>query len=173
MARAPLTMAGIKPLRIVGGKTAGAAFAVSLDQKSLARGRKVIDNYQGMSLYVRMQKATLAAAKVLEAPVKAAAPVSHDKDPGQMKKSTRARPAKVRTAYISGKGWRSKASSEAIVGPRTHHSHLAIRGHKIVTHTGRFTGRMSRKNPYVDAVAARLYRQAVAEMRRYIFETRS
>ena len=162
----------VRPIRIVGKRSAGASMAIDLDQKALARGRKLVDRYRDKPLYTRMQKATLAGARVLEGPIRQATPVSHDKDPGQMKKSVRARSARVRTSYVIGRGWRSKSSTEAVVGPRDNKSHLVIRGHRIVTRSGRDTGRRARKNPYVDMVADRLYRKAVAEMRRYIFDTR-
>lgn len=169
MARLPLSMSTVKPIRISGGR--GPAFALDIDQRGLARGYKLLDHYRDASLYKRMQKATLAGAKVLEGPIRSATPVSRDSDPGQMKRSVRARSAKVRTAFVIGKGYRSKASTEAIVGPRDRKSHLVIRSHRIVTRGGRDTGRMTRPNPYVDLVADRLYRKAVAEMREYIFDT--
>lgn len=160
------------PIRIVNasGNRSG-AFRLELDAKSYQRGYALLDRYRDRPLYVRMQKASLAAAKAVEPALKAATPVSSDKDPGVMKRRTRARSAKVTTSYVVGKGWRSKASTEALVGPVTRYSHLVIRGHRIVTRSGRYTGRMSRANPYVDAVAARHQARAIAEMRKYIFDT--
>lgn len=159
------------PLRIVGARSAGPSMALQLDDRALARGRKLLDRYKDAPLMKRMQKATLAGARVLEGPIRQATPVSRDEDPGQMRLSVRARPARVRTRYVVGRGWRSTASSEALVGPRDAKSHLVIRGHRIVTRGGRDTGRRARANPYVDVVAARLMRQAIAEMREYIFDT--
>lgn len=159
------------PIRIVGGRAASGSFRLELDERSLARGYKLLDHYRDAPLRTRMQKATLAAARVLEGPIRQATPVSHDDDPGQMRKSVRARSARVRTSFVIGKGWRSRASTEALVGPRDKKSHLVIRSHRIVTRGGRDTGRRSRANPYVDAVAARHQARAIAEMREYIFDT--
>lgn len=159
------------PLRIVGGRTTHQSFALQLDERSFKRGRALLDRYRDKPLYTRMQKATLAAARVLEGPIKQASPVSHDKDPGQLKRSVRARSARIRTSYVVGKGWRSRASTEALVGPRDPKSHLVIRSHRIVTRGGHDTGRRTRPNPYVDVMAQRHYRRAVAEMREYIFDT--
>ena len=177
MARRPLTMATVKPIRIAGGRVAGlqGGIRLELDQKSLQRGRAMLDQYRDAPLQKRMGKASLAAAKVLEGPIKQASPVSHDKDPGGLRRSVRARPWRTRTSFVEGVGWRSKSSQEANVGPMGGkrgggHGRLVIRGHRIVTPGGRDTGRRSRKNPYVDAVAARHYAKAIAEMRRYIFD---
>ena len=151
------------PIRMVGGAAASGSFRLELDQRSLQRGRSLLDRYRDQSLMVRMQKATLAAAKVLEGPIKQATP----KVTGGLRRKTRA-------AQISQRiGYRQYAkSANADVGPRSGHRHLVIRGHRIVTHTGRDTGRRSRANPYVDAVAARHQARAIAEMRRHILDTR-
>ena len=168
----PLTMSSVRPLRIVGGRNAASGvMRLELDQKAVARAHALMDRYRDKPLYTRMQKASLAAAKLIEGPMRQATPVSHDKDPGVMRRRTRARSARVRTAYVIGKGYRSKASTEALVGPVTGYSHLVIRGHRIVTRGGRDTGRRTRANPYVDIVAARMAPRAIAEMRRHIFQT--
>lgn len=159
------------PLRIVGSRSAGTSMALQLDERSLARGRRLLDKYRDAPLMTRMQKATLAGARVLEGPIRQATPVSHDDKPGQMRRSVRARSARVRTRYVPGRGWRSAASTEAVVGPRDPKSHLVIRGHRIVTRGGRDTGRRTQPNPYVDAVAERLMDRAVEEMREHIFDT--
>lgn len=177
---APLTMANVKPIRIVGGrsgtfagaagKQAGGFVSLQLDQKSLAKGRAMLDRYRDKPLRVRMAKAALAAAKVLEGPMKAATPDGPDNDP-QLRKRTSARPRRVRKTFVEGKGWRTQSSEEAIVGPRSGHAHLVIRGHRIVTRGGRYTGRYSRRNPYPDSVARRHQARAIAEMRKHIFAT--
>lgn len=167
----PLTMSSIRPLRIVGGRNAASGvMRLELDQKAVARAHALMDRYRDKPLYTRMQKASLAAAKLIEGPMRAATPVSSDETPGVMRRRTRARSAKVRTSYVIGKGWRSKASTEALVGPITPYSHLVIRGHRIVTLRGVDTGRRTRANPYVDVVAARMAPRAIAEMRRHIFQ---
>ena len=49
------------PLRIVGGRNAASgSFRLELDQKSFARGRRLLDHYQGAPLRTRMSKAPLA-----------------------------------------------------------------------------------------------------------------
>lgn len=150
------------PIRIVGSKgNLSGAFRLELSEKDFARGRAMVDRYQGKTLMTRMQKATLAAAKTLEAPMRAATP----KKTGHLRRKTRAQQLGQRV------GWRQYAKTvNADVGPRSPHRHLVIRGHRIVTPGGRDTGRRSRANPYVDVVAQRHYARAIAEMRRYIFD---
>lgn len=163
------------PLRIVGGRTAASgAFRLELDQKDFAKGRKLVDRYRGASLRKRMEVATLAAAKVLETPMRQAAPVNRKDDGhrGQLRSRTRARQARQRYG-IAGFGATYANSVNALVGPTVPYRHLVIRGHRIVTRGGRDTGRRSRPNPYVDVVAARLAPRAIAEMRRYIFDGRT
>lgn len=150
-----------RPIRMVGGAARSGSFRLELDEKSLARGRALLDRYRDQPLNVRMEKATLAAAKVLEAPMRQAAP----RRTGRLSKSTRAQQVSQRI------GWRQYAKSvNAQVGPTASHRHLVIRGHRIVTPGGRDTGRRSRANPYVDQVAARHYSRAIAEMRKHIFD---
>ena len=159
-------MAG--PIRFGNAKgNLSGAFRLELDQKDFQRGRDLLDRYQGKSLNIRMQKATLAAAKSLEPAMRLATPVAPEgtKDRGHLRRKTRAQQLGQRT------GWKTYYKSvNADVGPRSPHRHLVIRGHRIVTRSGRDTGRRSRANPYVDVVAQRHYARAVAEMRRYIFD---
>ena len=170
--RAPLTMATAKPIRLVGGGMRGASsfMRLELDQKSLARGYALLDRYRGAPLQTRMSKAVLAAAKVMEGPIRDATPVSHDKDPGGLRKSVRARPWRARKTFVAGKGWRTQSSTEANVGPLAPHRSLVIRGHRIVTRGGRNTGRRTRPNPYVDVVTQRYYGRAIQTMRAAIFD---
>jgi hypothetical protein len=172
-------MATVKPIRIAGGQSLRGSsqfVRLELDQKSLQRGYAMLDRYRDAPLQKRMSKAALAAAKVLEGPIRDASPVSNDKDPGGLRRSVRARPWQVRKTFVEGKGWRSRSTSEANVGPvggkrgGGGHGRLVIRGHRIVTRGGRDTGRRTRKNPYVDMVAQRHYRRAIAEMRKAIFD---
>ena len=150
------------PIRIVGGRgNLSGAFRLELSEKDFARGRAMVDRYQGKALMTRMQKATLGAAKTLEAPMRQATP----KVTGHLRRKTRAQQISQRV------GFRTYVRSvNADVGPRSPHRHLVIRGHRIVTRGGRDTGRRSRANPYVDVVAQRHYARAVAEMRKYIFD---
>lgn len=180
MARKPLTMATVKPIRLTGGGMRGASqfMRLELDQKALQRGYAMLDRYRDKPLNVRMNKAVLAAAKVLEGPIRDASPVSHDKDPGGLKRSVRARPWRVRKTFVEGKGWRTQSSTEANVGPvggkrgGGGHARLVIRGHRNVGHrpARRDLGSRSGKNPYVDRVRDRYERQAIAKMRAYIFD---
>ena len=169
--RAPLTMATVKPVRLVGGGMRGASsfMRLELDQKPLARGYAMLDRYRDAPLQKRMAKAVLAAAKVMEGPIRDATPVSHDKDPGGLRKSVKARPWRSRKTFVEGKGWRTQSSTEANVGPLAPHRRLVIRGHRIVTRGGRDTGRRTRPNPYVDMVAARQYKRAIEAMRAAVF----
>jgi hypothetical protein len=153
------------PLRIVGGRNAASgSFRLDLDEKSLARGRRLIDHYRGAPLRKRLSKAGLAAARVLEAPMRQAAPMgpTGDKHRGLLRRTVRAREFRV------GRG---PEPYGAAVGPTAGHRHLVIRSHRIVTRGGRDTGRRSRANPFVDMVARRHYARAVSEMRKYIFDT--
>jgi hypothetical protein len=153
------------PLRIVGGRNAASgSFRLELDQKSFARGRRLLDHYQGAPLRTRMSKAPLAAARTMESAMRQAAPVGPpgDKHRGLLRKTVRAR------EFRAGRG---PEPYGAALGPTAGHRHLPIRGHRIVTRGGRDTGRRSRPNPFVDAVTQRHYARAVAEMRRHIFDT--
>lgn len=150
------------PIRMVGGAAASGSFRLELSAKDIARGRALLDRYRDKPLMTRMEKATLAAAKTLEAPMRAATP----KVTGQLRAKTRAKQVRQRT------GWRTYANTtSADVGPRSPYRHLVIRGHRIVTPGGRDTGRRSRPNPYVDLVARRHYSRAIMEMRRIVFDT--
>mgnify|MGYP001567832822 CR=1 FL=1 len=150
------------PIRMVGGPAASGSFRLELSAKDIARGKALLDRYRGAPLMTRMQKATLAAAKTMEAPMKAAAP----KVTGHLRAKTRAQQIRQRT------GWRTyAATSSADVGPRSPHRHLVIRGHRIVTPGGRDTGRRTSPNPYVDLVARRHYANAVRIMRQAIFDS--
>lgn len=175
-------LGGMRPIRIVGGAAASGAFRLELNQKDIARGRKLLDKYQGAPLMVRMQKATLAAARTLEAPMRAATPKGPGRPAQDGSRGGQVRPGraggslrrKTRAQQIGQRvGFRQYVKTvNADVGPRSPHRHLVIRGHRIVTKSGRDTGRRSRANPYVDVVAARFQARAIAEMRRYIFDQR-
>lgn len=56
------------------------------------------------------------------------------------------------------------------MGPTAPHRHLLIRGHRIVTPGGRYTGRMTKANPYVDRAASGHERKAADIVRRIWFE---
>ena len=156
-------MAG--PIRFVNarGNTSG-SFRLDIDERSLARGRRLIEHYQGAPLRKRLGKAPLAAARVMEAPMRQAAPVgpASTGHRGLLRRTVRAR------EFRAGRG---PEPYGAAVGPTAGHRHLPIRGHRIVTRSGRDTGKRSRANPFVDVIAQRHYARAVAEMRKAIFDT--
>jgi len=158
----------------------GAALSVEIDAKAIARIRRKLEKVQGKSLYVKMQRATLAAADLLVKPIRAAGPPNKT---GLLRRSVRARTAKKRI------GSSLVPSTGALVGPTAPHRHLVIRGtserpsvgtrpsspwRKMpdghVIRAGTFTtGRMT-ANPYVDRAARGHERQAAEIVRRIWFE---
>lgn len=133
---------------------------VELDVKALARFRKRVERYQGLPLAQRMQKGTLEAARLLVPPTKAAAPVSHDKDPGGLRQKVKAR---------QSRGANRQKTYGAEVTSTARHHHLVIRGHRIVTPGGRDTGRRSVANPFIDEAAAPRAAEAMRVVSRAIF----
>lgn len=150
--------------RVFTAMPSGGKLRIELDQRSLQRGYKLLDRYHDAPLRIRMDKATLAAAKVLEGPMRQAAPVgpASDGHRGLLRRTVRAR------QFRRGGG---PEPHGAAVGPTAGHRHLVVRSHRIVTRGGRDTGRRSRPNPFPDAVASRHQARAIAEMRRHIFNT--
>lgn len=109
--------------------------SVDIDPRAVARAQKVLAKYHGRPLQERLQRGTLQAARMLVGPVRAASPVGPT---GNLRKSVRA--AKSRTDPLA-----------AFVGPKAPHRHLVINPHRIVTPGGRYTGRRTSGNPFVDA----------------------
>lgn len=116
----------------------------AIDERQLAAFRKGLERYRGLPLERRLGKGTLAAARYLARPIRAATPRGPT---GNLRRSVGARQARRRV----GLG-RYEATMGAYVGPTAPHRHLVIRGHRIVTRGGRDTGRRARADPYVDAV---------------------
>ena len=155
------------------------AVSWELSPKQLAAFEARLARFQGAPLRDRMQKASLAAARYMVAPIKAAAPVGPT---GNLRKSVKARQSK---ASVLGRGVSFGAAARiggsssvyrdlsAVVGPTAPHRHLIIRGHRIVTRLGRDTGQRSRANPFVDDAVRRHQDRAMAIVRAALFDGRS
>lgn len=176
MARKPLTMATVKPIRIAGGKSVrmgslayGGVMQLQLDPKAVARAQARLEKFRDKPLHVRMDKATKAAGELLVKPMQAAAP----KRTGKLRKSIASRTATNRDKAVIGRGFQRATGGDrvALIGPRAAHRHLIIRGHRIVTRGGRDTGRRTQPNPFVDAVAHRHHANAIKTMRDHIVTT--
>lgn len=122
------------------------AVSFEIDEKAIARVVKSAERFRGLPLRQRMAKGTLKAADLMVPPIKAEGPRNVT---GQLRRKTRARPAKKRmgSALVPTLG--------ALAGPTSPHRHLVIRGHRIVTRGGRDTGRRTRPNDYVDRAVRR------------------
>lgn len=177
MARRPLTMANVKPIRIAGGKSgrmgayaSGGVIQLQLDQKAVGRALARLENFRDEPLHIRMDKATKAAGALLVAPMQAAAP----RKTGRLRKSIASRTVRNRDKAVFAKGTTMALGADrvALVGPRASpwapHRHLVIQGHRIVTRGGRDTGRRTAPNPFVYATAHRHYARAIALMRDHI-----
>lgn len=173
MARRPLTMATVKPIRIAGGKSVrmgslayGGVVQLQLDQKAIARAQARLEKFRDQPLHIRMDKATKAAGELLVKPIQAAAP----KRTGRLRRSVSSRTVSNRDKAVVGKGFQRSTGMDrvALVGPRSPVRHLIIRGHRIVTPGGRDTGRRTMPNPFVDAVARRHQANALRLMRDHI-----
>lgn len=106
-------------------------------------------------LEVDMRRANMVAARIAARAIKATAPVGKT---GNLKKSVRARRARpgfgaVVAGPLGGRGLGA-------------HRHLVIRGHRIVTVSGRDTGRRSRPNPFVDRAVSGIEGQLEEVVRR-------
>lgn len=172
MARKPLTMANVKPIRIAGGKSVrmgsmayGGVVQLQLDQKAVARAQARLEKFRDQPLHVRMDKAVKAAGELLAKPMQAAAP----RKTGKLRKSVTARTAANRDRAVVGRGFQRSTGMDRVglVGPRAAHRHLIVKGHRIVTPGGRDTGRRTPPNPFVDAVARRHQANALRLMREY------
>jgi hypothetical protein len=136
----------------------GAAFSVEFDAKAIARITRKLEKAQGRPLMEKMRRATLAAADLLVQPIRSAGPRNRT---GLLRRSVRARAARKSFGV---------RSIGALVGPTAPHRHLIIQGHRIVTPGGRYTGRRTVANPYVDRAAAGHQRKAAELVRRIWFE---
>ena len=147
-------MAGLQIVR--GGSGRGAAksrfgFDFEVNQKDVARVRRKFERASGKSLHASMNRATLATGDLIASRVKQAAPRGAT---GNLRRSVNARNQRSRGVF--GLTIRGGHTTSVLVGPRhaiAPHRHLIIRGHRIVTPGGRFTGRRTAPNPFVDRVS--------------------
>lgn len=123
-----------------------------IDDRDVARVRKKFERASGRSLYVRLQRATLTVGDLIKRRVQSISP----RQTGYLRRSVKVRPIR--------RGGRS--TTGVLVGPVAPHRHLIIRGHRIVTPGGRFTGRRTQPNPYVDRAASGFERKAAELVRR-------
>jgi hypothetical protein len=124
-------------MRCVPGRV---SFEVS--EADIKRVRTKLQKASGKPLYQVMQRATLAAGDLMVPRIKAAGPPNKT---GYLRRSVRSR---------LGRKAGGPTNLTVLVGPTAPHRHLVIRGHRIVTPGGRYVGRMSKKNPYVDRASA-------------------
>jgi hypothetical protein len=103
-----------------------------------------------------MQRATLTAGDLVNRRIQADTP----RRTGHLRRYSKVRLARKRIGFSSG------PSLGVLVGPTSPHRHLVIRGHRIVTPGGRYLGRSTRANPYVDRAARGFERQAAELVRK-------
>jgi hypothetical protein len=118
--------------------------------KDVARVKAKLQKASGKPLYVRMQRATLTAGDLIKSRIQADTP----RRTGHLRRYTKSR---LGRRAIGGAGLM------VLVGPTSPHRHLVIRGHRIVTPGGRYLGRSTRANPYVDR-ASRGFEHKAAEL---------
>lgn len=114
---------------------AGIGITVQLDERDLQKVRDRLVKYEGATFKKRMEAAYLAGARLLVKPMRSRAP----RRSGLLasKVSTRKRSPSV--GDFVQVGTKSRAP----------HAGLVAQGHRIVTHSGRDTGRRSRPDPFV------------------------
>jgi hypothetical protein len=118
-----------------------ARISAEISPKDIARVKKRFDQNRGKPLAARLGIATRKAADLLRGPVAAASPVKT----GRTRKS-------VKSGTLRARGPVEVAAGK--VGPTSYAAHLAIRGHRIVTPGGRYLGRRTRPNDFVDRATA-------------------
>jgi hypothetical protein len=138
-----------------------------VDARDVAKVQKRLDSLQGLSLYQKMRRSTKVAGELVSKRIQQAAP----RRTGTLRRSVWARYAKqdqvsaTVTRALTGRS-RGGQTSTVLVGPvagrkrKGYHRHLIIRGHRIVTPGGRFTGRRTTPNPFVDRASQGFERQA-------------
>ena len=115
---------------------AGSLAEVKLDERSYNAAMKRLAKYEGSPFKKRMEVAFLAGARLAVSPMKRRAPGSLSK--------VSTRKGRAPSGYFIKVGTKS----------RRPHSGLVTKGHRIVTHSGAFTGRYSQPNPYVEDTIA-------------------
>jgi hypothetical protein len=124
--------------------------ATSIEIQGLGELEKVLSGLKPRALDKRTKRALVVGARVLRPPIRGAAPVRT----GALRKSVRV------------KGLRDRAGLPiaATVGPKAHHAHLVVQGHRIFG-----TGRRTRPNPFVERAAAPHEGRAVAAFTKELF----
>lgn len=130
--------------------------SVTVDQKAIDRQLKMLAKYEKRTLQVRAQKAYLAGARLMVAPVRGQIQSYGLIQTRRFQRSVKARNARLRRDEMAA----------ASAGPTDNKRHLLIRGHRIVTRGGRDTFRRTRPAPVVDAA----YKAVGNEARRFINE---
>lgn len=132
---------------------AAGSVSFEVSAKDIARVQAKLKKASGKPLYQRMQRATLAAGDLVKSRVQAVTP----RKTGHLRRYTKSRLGRNR--------W-GQAGLVVLVGPTSPHRHLVIRGHRIVTPGGRYLGRRTRANPYVDRATRGFERKAAELVRR-------
>lgn len=119
----------------------GLSVQIRMEQRSYDRAIKRLARYEGKPLKFRARKAVLEGAKRGVRPIKGSG--DFKSRTGRLRGSVTARMAKTRPGEMAA----------ATVGPRSGkapHRGLISRGHRIVTTSGRDTGRRVPGDPWVD-----------------------
>lgn len=109
---------------------------VDIDEKALARAQARLAKYEGQTFKRRMEAAFRTGAGLLVRPERAAAPNLT----GRLARSVSVRKGRPPAGYIVQYGTK----------PRARHSHLLSKGHRIVTPSGRDTGRSTAPHPFIE-----------------------
>jgi hypothetical protein len=131
-----------------------AAVTFEVSAKDIARVRKRLERYKDKPLQEKLKSSTKLAADLVVPRIRAEGPPNKT---GLLRRSVRSK------TYKGGLGIGAKA------GPYAPHRHLIIRGHRIVTPGGRFTGRSTTPNPYVDRAASGFSKKAAELVKREWF----
>ena len=115
---------------------AGSLAEMKLDERSYNAAMKRLSKYEGAAFKKRMEVAFLAGARLAVSPMKRRAPGSLTK--------VSTRKGRPPSGYFIKVGTKS----------RRPHAGLVTKGHRIVTPGGRYTGRYSTPNPYVEQTIA-------------------
>ena len=113
---------------------------ITVDERALERAIKRLDKYQGRALSQRAQKAYLEGARLMVRPIQGQISAAGLVQTRRFLRSVKARKPRLR----------GNEMAVASVGPVDAKRHLLIRGHRIVTPGGRYTGRRTQPNPVVD-----------------------
>lgn len=130
--------------------------SAEISPRQIAAVRKRFDNNRGKPLQVRLGIATRKAADLMRTPVRAGAPART----GAFRRSVKSRTIKpVGPLEVAG----------ASVGPSVWYKLMVIRGHRIVTPGGRYLGRSTRGNDFMDVVKRQRQPEIVEIIRKAAF----